>query len=272
MLKVAYSPVYDHPLPPGHRFPMEKYSLLPLQLVREGIIRESEFFIPSKYHLDVFGKVHSSDYLKSLIDGTISKSEERRIGFKYSPQLVEREFTIVSGTIQNALFALDYGCSFNIAGGTHHAYADHGEGFCLLNDIAVAAQYILDKNLVKKVLVVDLDVHQGNGTAKIFEGNQSVFTFSMHGEKNYPLRKETSDLDIELADGIKDEEYLSILETNLLKLIDLEKPDFIFYQAGVDILESDKLGRLNVTIDGCRMRDKIVFKNCQSNDEVFGHV
>jgi acetoin utilization deacetylase AcuC-like enzyme len=180
--------------------------------------------------------------------------------------LVERERIINQGTIDAANFALEYGVAMNIAGGTHHAFTDRGEGFCLLNDIAIAANYLLKNNKARKVLVVDLDVHQGNGTAEIFQNNPDVFTFSMHGKGNYPMHKEISDLDIELEDKTDDKTYLKILKETLPKLIDEQEPDFIFFQSGVDVLATDKLGRLGMTIAGCKERDKIVFEQCFKNE------
>lgn len=257
MLKIAYSPAYDHFLPPGHRFPMEKYSLLAHQLLYEGTCTEDNFFEPSLVDDKHIFAVHDPEYYYDLLNLTLSHKEALAIGFPMSRSLVNRERLILGATIQNCLDALEYGVGMNIAGGTHHAYADRGEGFCLLNDQAVAAQYLLDSNLAKKILIVDLDVHQGNGTAKIFENEDRVFTFSMHAASNYPFEKETSDWDIALADGTSDEEYLDILEKALPELFDKVKPDFVFYLSGVDILETDKLGKLSCSIEGCRQRDKM---------------
>jgi acetoin utilization deacetylase AcuC-like enzyme len=187
------------------------------------------------------------------------------MGFPLSAELVHREQVIMQGTIDAALYALQFGISLNIAGGTHHAFRDRGEGFCLLNDIAIAAQYLLDNKLRKRILIVDLDVHQGNGTASIFQNEKNVFTFSMHGEKNYPLQKEKSNLDIELPDNIDDASYLKILKNTLPKITEEFEPDFVFFQSGVDVLKSDKLGRLGLTIDGCKERDKFVLEFCKQN-------
>jgi acetoin utilization deacetylase AcuC-like enzyme len=193
----------------------------------------------------------------------LSPSEIRKTGFPLSQALVLREKVIMQGTIDASLCALQDGIAFNIAGGTHHAFTDRGEGFCLLNDIAIAANYLLKMNLVQQILVVDLDVHQGNGTAQIFDNEPKVFTFSMHGKKNYPLRKEQSDLDIELEDFIDDDTYLKLLQEHLHYLMGRVKPNFIFYQAGVDVLAEDKLGRLSLTLEGCKSRDKIVLDLCK---------
>lgn len=266
MLKIAYRKEYAHPLPENHRFPMEKYELLPEQLIYEGTLTESNFFAPDLLSENDILVVHKDEYWQKLKNLTLSRKEERRTGFPLSAALVERERIINQGTIDAANFALEYGVAMNIAGGTHHAFTDRGEGFCLLNDIAIAAHYLLKNNKVKKVLVVDLDVHQGNGTAEIFQNNPDVFTFSMHGKGNYPMHKETSDLDIELDDKTDDKTYLKILRERLPKLIDEQQPDFIFFQSGVDVLATDKLGRLGMTIAGCKERDKIVFEHCFKNE------
>jgi len=264
MLKIAWAPNYAHPLPTGHRFPMIKYELLPEQLLYEGTIQSQNLFEPNPMQEEIFLKVHDATYWAKLIGLTLSKKEERKTGFPLNRELVQREITILDGTLQAAKYAIKYGVSMNVAGGTHHAYRDRGEGFCLLNDVAVAAQYLLDFNLAKQILVVDLDVHQGNGTAKIFEHESRVFTFSMHGAKNYPMHKEQSDLDVELADGTNDEKYLDLLGQHLEPLFQKVSPDFVFYVSGVDILATDKLGRLGVSIDGCKERDRRVIELCKS--------
>lgn len=258
MIKVAWDPIYVHPLPEKHRFPMEKYELLPQQLLHEGTLEQSNFFSPTAVsEVDILA-IHTADYWKRLSNLELNRQEQLRSGFPHSKLLIEREKAITGGSIQAAKFALENGVAFNIAGGTHHAYADRAEGFCLLNDIAVASSHLLRNKLVKQILVVDLDVHQGNGTAKIFEKEKRVFTFSMHGEHNYPLRKEQSDLDVGVQDGITGKEYLEILSQHLPKLMNTVKPDFIFYQSGVDIIETDKLGRLAVSIDDCKKRDEML--------------
>lgn len=266
MLKIAWRKEYAHPLPENHRFPMEKYELLPEQLIYEGTLTESNFFAPDLLSENDILAIHKDEYWQKLKNLTLSRKEERRTGFPLSAALVERERIINQGTIDAANFALEYGVAMNIAGGTHHAFTDRGEGFCLLNDIAIAANYLLKNNKARKVLVVDLDVHQGNGTAEIFQNNPDVFTFSMHGKGNYPMHKEISDLDIELEDKTDDKTYLKILKETLPKLIDEQEPDFIFFQSGVDVLATDKLGRLGMTIAGCKERDKIVFEQCYKNE------
>lgn len=271
MLKIAHDPIFCHPLPKGsngepHRFPMAKYELIPEQLLYEGTCSTDNFFSPS--HLDehwILG-VHDNTYWEDLKNLRISDKMVRRIGFPLNQRLIERETRIAQGTIECCHFALKFGVSMNVAGGTHHAYADRGEGFCLLNDVAIAANYLLSKQLATKILVVDLDVHQGNGTAVIFQNNPQVFAFSMHGKDNYPLFKEKSDLDIELPTGTQDHEYLRLLYETLPFLIDQQQPDFVFYISGVDILETDKLGKLKVTREGCYRRDAFVFSQCKQRN------
>lgn len=260
MLSIAFHPIYKHPLSDGHRFPMIKYELLPQQLLHEGTVNESDFFAPGLPDMAHVLAIHKKEYVHDLLNLTLDARAARKIGFPLSAELVERELIITEGTILGSKRALQHGIAFNIAGGTHHAYTAHGEAFCLLNDQAIAAQYLLDNHLAKKILIVDLDVHQGNGTAEIFAGRQDVFTFSMHGKSNYPFKKEQSHLDIALPDGTGDEAYLRILSETLPGLIDEQKPDFIFYLSGVDILATDKLGKLGCTINGCRERDAFVFK------------
>lgn len=263
MLKIAYHPIYKYQLPAGHRFPMEKYELLPEQLLYEGTVNSDNFFEPIPVDESILQITHTPEYWKKLRNQTLDAKEIRAIGFPMSPRLIERSHTISSGTIQGAIFAQKHGIAMNIAGGTHHAYAHRGEGFCMLNDIAVAANYLLQQQMASKILIIDLDVHQGNGSAHIFRNEPRVFTFSMHGAKNFPTRKEISDLDIGLPDGVTDEPYLRILKQALTRLIDHFQPDFIFYLSGVDVLESDKLGRLNLTIPGCRERDRLVLEICK---------
>lgn len=259
MLRIAWDPIYHHPLPEGHRFPMEKYSLLPEQLQYEGTLTAEHFFRPSPVAEETILLTHDVHYWHKLKALQLTRTEERKTGFPLSAQLVARERTIMNGTLQAALWALENGAALNIAGGTHHAYTDQGSGFCLLNDNAMAANYLLQKNLVQRVLIVDLDVHQGDGTAQIFSAEERVFTFSMHGAGNFPMKKQQSDLDIPLPDGTTDASYLRQLSQHLPRLVDQHQPDFIFFQSGVDVLASDALGRLALTIDGCRKRDEVVF-------------
>ena len=265
MLKIAWNDHYTVPLPEGHRFPMIKYDLIPEQLMYEGTINSENVFSPNLLpEKDIFS-IHDCAYWEKLRDGKLTKDEIRKTGFPYSKELIVRERVILQGTIDCAVYALKYGIAMNVAGGTHHAFRDRGEGFCLLNDIAVAAQYLLDHSLASNILVVDLDVHQGNGTAAIFEKEDRVFTLSIHGGKNYPLKKEVSDLDVPLPDGIGDDAYMKKLGFFLPKLIDELQPDFIFYQSGVDVLKTDKLGRLGLSMDGCKERDRFVLESCKAN-------
>ncbi len=265
MLKIAFDPIYAHPLPEGHRFPMLKYELIPAQLVYEGIITNKNLFSPEPLDEEIILWSHDKSYWEQLRDLTLPSKEQRRIGFPLSARLVEREVRIAKGTIDGCHYAMENGIAFNVAGGTHHAGTNWGEGFCMLNDQAMAANYLLKNNLAKSILIVDLDVHQGNGTAEIFEHNPCVFTFSMHGANNFPARKEHSDLDIPLADNTDGATYLKLLYDTLPGLISQQKPDFIFYLAGVDVLYTDKLGKLKLTIDECKARDKFVLQQCKLN-------
>ena len=266
MIKVAWHPSYVHPVPDGHRFPMEKYELLPMRLIREGIISEDNFFEPSQgltYNLDV----HDSEYLRRLFNLELTKKEVRASGFTLSQDLIQRELRITNGTVEGALWALNNrSAAFNIAGGTHHASANKAEGFCLLNDQAIASSYLLENTKVSQILIIDLDVHQGNGTAQIFKNINNVYTFSMHGANNYPYHKPPSDLDIPLSDNTNDKKYLTLLREYLLNIITEINPDFIFYLAGVDVLAEDKLGRLGLTLNGCKERDELVFFLANHND------
>lgn len=263
MFPIAFHPIYKHPLPEGHRFPMLKYELLPQQLLHEGIALKTDFFETEIIPIETVLRIHTKEYVSDLLDLTLDARAARKIGFPLSKELVERELRIAQGTILGSEKAFETKVAFNIAGGTHHAYSNRGEAFCLLNDQAIAAQYLLDKKLAKKILIIDLDVHQGNGTAEIFQKNDNVFTFSTHGKSNYPFKKETSDLDIAFEDNTSDEDFLKTISEIIPKLIEQQKPDFIFYLAGVDILASDKLGKLGCSIDGCKKRDEIVFQNCE---------
>jgi len=242
---------------------MVKYELIPTQLIYEGVVSTDCFFEPKLVELPTIGLAHEEHYVNQLMDLSLDAKMVRRIGFPLSPSLVDRERYILGGTIQASLYAIERGVAFNVAGGTHHAGRDFGEGFCLLNDQAVAAAYLLKKGLVSRIMIVDLDVHQGNGTAHIFGKNPNVFTFSMHGDKNFPFIKERSDLDIPLPDGMDDEAYLALLRENLDEIFTIFDPDFVFYQAGVDILATDKLGKLKLTTDGCRRRDEMVLERCR---------
>lgn len=260
---IAFDPIYAHPLPEGHRFPMLKYELIPEQLLYEGAIVAGNLFAPEALDEDIILLTHDAGYWQRMKDLQLTEREMRAIGFPLSAALVEREVRICRGTIDCTQIAEKLGVALNVAGGTHHAFADRGEGFCLLNDFAVAANYLLHRKGYRKILIADLDVHQGNGTAALFAQEPRVFTFSMHGQHNYPFRKEQSDLDIGLPDGTTGSEYLAILERELPRLIAQEQPDHVFFLSGVDILDSDKFGKLNVSITECRDRDYFVFDLCR---------
>ncbi len=263
MLKIANHSRYRHPLPEGHRFPMLKYELLPEQLLYEGTCDVSHFFTPEIPEDELILKVHAEQYYRHLKALTLDARAARKIGFPLSKALVEREVIIADGTIKASTYALEHGIAMNIAGGTHHAYSNRGEAFCLLNDQAIGARYLLDNELVKKVLIVDLDVHQGNGTAEIFQKESRVFTFSMHGKGNYPFKKEQSDLDVALDNGTNDTVYLNVLQKTLPELIATVQPDFVYYLCGVDVLASDKLGKLGLSLEGCKARDRFVLETCK---------
>ncbi|WP_293915642.1 MULTISPECIES: histone deacetylase [unclassified Sphingobacterium] len=263
LLKIAFHNAYIHPLREGHRFPMLKYELIPMQLIHEGLVSGDSFFEPELVSKEIACLAHDKSYVQDLFELTLDARMIRRIGFPLTDSLIQRERLIVDGTIRTALLAMQHGVAFNVAGGTHHAGYAYGEGFCLLNDQAVAAAYLLAEKKSRKILIIDLDVHQGNGTANIFRGNKDVFTFSMHGAKNFPFIKEQSHLDISLEDGITDEDYLSQLGTVLPDLFQKVEPDFVFYQAGVDVLATDKLGKLKLSPEGCKERDYIVLSLCK---------
>lgn len=260
MIHIAWSPDFCHPLPPEHRFPMVKYHLIRDQLIWESVIEEDQLFDPPALAIQEASPPHKIEYLDQLLEGKLSPREQRLLGFPLSPALLERELKICQGTLACAMSSLSNGVGLNCAGGTHHAFQDRGEGFCLLNDFAVALHILMRTKKIKKALIIDLDVHQGNGSAAIFASDSRVFTFSMHGAHNYPFKKEHSDLDIELEDGTRDGLYLKLLEESLIRIIDQVKPDLACYQSGVDILSTDKFGKLAITPQGCRTRDDLVFQ------------
>lgn len=262
-MKIAHSPIYKYQLPEGHRFPMIKYELIPEQLLREGTVTSSDFFHPIALTDDEILSVHTKEYLEALEQNNLDRKAQRAIGFPLRQDLIVRGRHIARGTYDCALYAQQEGIAFNTAGGTHHSFADRGEGFCVFNDVAIASQLLLDRHEAEQILVIDLDVHQGNGTAHIFSNTSKVFTLSVHGAKNYPLRKEKSDLDLGLPDGCEDEGYLDALKNIIPKTIDIVRPDMIFYLAGVDILATDKLGRLSVSRAGCKQRDRYILTLCR---------
>ena len=265
MLKIAFNKNYIYPLEENHRFPMIKYELIPEQLIRENTCTENNFFNPEKVDDKIVLLTHQKKYFERFKSLDLSKKEIREIGFPLSKELVDRELQIADGTIKGVHYSIENGISMNIAGGTHHAFYDRGEAFCMLNDQAIATNYLINKGLSKRILIIDLDVHQGNGTASLFRSKSNVFTLSFHGKKNYPFRKEKSDLDIEFDDNTNDEKYLKILKETIPKVMDEFNPDFIFYLSGVDVLENDKLGRLSLTINGCRERDRFILDMCKKN-------
>ena len=244
---------------------MIKYELIPEQLIRENTCVDENFFSPGKIDSKIVLKTHQKEYFKRFTSLQLSKKEIREIGFPLSQELVDRELQIAQGTVSGVNYSLKNGISMNIAGGTHHAFYDRGEAFCMLNDQAIAANYIIQEGLFKKILIIDLDVHQGNGTASLFNSNPNVYTLSFHGKKNYPFRKEKSDLDIEFDDNTNDKEYLKVLKETIPKVIDQFQPEFIFYLSGVDVLQNDKLGRLALTLNGCKERDKFILQTCKVN-------
>jgi acetoin utilization deacetylase AcuC-like enzyme len=265
MPRLATSDHYTLNLPEGHRFPIAKYALIREQLLWQGIAAPEDFYEPGLCAETDVLRVHTAEYWHKVRDLQLSPAEVRRLGLPQSPQLVRRSLSSSAGTLKSALHALRDGVGLNLAGGTHHAFADRGEGFCVLNDQAIAAAHLLAHGLARQVLIVDLDVHQGDGTAAIFRHEPRVFTFSMHAGANYPLRKEQSDLDVALELGTGDAEYLQLLQDTLPALLARARPDFVFYQAGVDVLATDKLGKLALTPTGCRQRDEYVLGLCRAH-------
>lgn len=264
MLKIAYSEVFRYSVPEKHRFPMQKYTLIPKRLLAEGTITPDNFFAPQCLSEEEILSTHTAEYWHKLKTQTLTRKEARPIGFEMTAALVERGRHIAHATYECALYAQKYGVAMNVAGGTHHAFADHSEGFCVFNDVCIASNLLLMRGQAQQILVVDLDVHQGNGNARIMANEPRVFIFSMHGAKNYPFRKERSDLDIELDNDTGDEEYLRILRETLPRLISQVNPDMIFYQSAVDVLATDKLGKLSLTQAGCKARDEYVLRQAKS--------
>jgi acetoin utilization deacetylase AcuC-like enzyme len=254
---------YTFPLPEGHRFPIEKYALLRQRVVSEGIVAEDHLHEPERAARDDLLLVHTAEYVDRFTHGQLSRDEVRRLGFPWSEALVERSYRSAGGTIAAARHAMAHGIAMNLAGGTHHAFAAHGEGFCVFNDVAAAIRAMQRDRIIHRATVVDLDVHQGNGTHAIFAGDASVFTFSMHGGKNYPFRKVPGCLDIELADRTGDDEYLAQLAAVLPSVLERSRPDLVMYLAGADSHAADRLGRLALTFDGLARRDTMVIEQCR---------
>jgi acetoin utilization deacetylase AcuC-like enzyme len=265
-MKVFYSDQFVLPLPEGHRFPMNKYSMLRERVEKAGLCGPGELRAPHAVTDEEVLRAHDPNYLKKVITGTLSDKEMRRIGFPWSERMVERSRRASGGTLDACRSALEEGIAANLAGGTHHAFADRGEGFCVLNDSAIAARALRAEGLVSRVAVLDTDVHQGNGTAAILHGDPNVFTFSIHGAKNYPFHKEQSDLDVPLSDGADDSAFLSALSDALGRVLDQGTWDLAIFLAGADPLEGDKLGRLSVTKSGLAERDRMVLEACRERD------
>ncbi len=263
MLALWSSAKYTFPLPDGHRFPVAKYGMIRDQLLGSGLVSTSQIGDASAATDEMLLRVHDREYIESFRNGAITSAAIRRMGFPWSTDLVERSLRALGGTVAAARHALEQGVAMNLAGGTHHSFPSHGEGFCVFNDVAVATRALQAEGLVKRVAIVDLDVHQGNGTHAIFSNDSSAYTFSMHGGRNYPFRKVPGSLDIDLDDATGDAEYLSILSAALPRVIREARADLVFYLAGADPHENDKLGRLSMTFDGLRRRDMMVMEACR---------
>jgi acetoin utilization deacetylase AcuC-like enzyme len=258
-----YSDHFVLPLPEGHKFPMAKYSRLRERILAEGLLPASDVQEAPAASWDDLRLVHTPEYLEAVATGTLAGDAQRRIGFPWSPEMVERSRRSVGATLAASRAALRDGVAVNLAGGTHHSFADRGEGYCIFNDVAVGARTLQRDGAVTRIAVVDCDVHQGNGTAAIFNGDPTVFTFSMHGAHNFPFRKEVSDLDVPLEDGTGDDDYLALLTGHLEDVLMRHRPEFVFYLAGADPYEGDRLGRLKMTVAGLRRRDEIVLQRCR---------
>jgi acetoin utilization deacetylase AcuC-like enzyme len=262
-LHVWSSSKYTFPLPEGHRFPIAKYALLRERVVADSIVAPEHVHDPRRVSRDDLLLVHTADYVDRFTAGELTSDEKRRLGFPWSLDLVERSYRACGGTCEAARHALAHGIAMNLAGGTHHAFASHGEGFCVFNDVAVAVRTLQRDGLIERAAIVDLDVHQGNGTHSIFAGDDSVFTFSMHGEKNYPFHKVAGRRDIELEDGTGDDAYLAALIDALPGILASSRPDLVVYLAGADPHEQDRLGRLSMTFEGLARRDAFVIDQCR---------
>ena len=262
-MRIFYSDPIALPLPEGHRFPADKYTLLRQNMIQAGLTLSNELILSKPASVDQLLLAHHPDYIEKVLNGKLTEKETRRIGFPWSLQLVERSRRSVGGTIAACRAALEDGLSANLGGGTHHAYPDHGEGYCVFNDVAIAARAMQAESSARRIVILDCDVHQGNGTAAIFAGDSTVFTFSIHGEKNFPFHKEQSDIDIALPDGSGDEIYLEALHPGIQSAIDLAYADLAVYIAGADPFAGDRLGRLALTKAGLDERDRQVLNACQ---------
>lgn len=263
MLFAWSSASYMVPLPPGHRFPMAKYRLLKERVIGDGIIPASRVLEPDRAPVENVRLVHTERYVEDIDRGRLDAAAERRLGFPWSPALVERSYRSVGGTIAAAHAALENGIAINLSGGTHHAFADHGEGFCVFNDVAIAIRALQREQRLARAVVIDLDVHQGNGTNAIFAGDERVYTFSMHGAKNYPFHRVPGCVDIELPDGTDDGAYLDILAAALPNALRAAGAQLVIYLAGADVLAGDRLGRLGLTQAGMARRDALVLEACR---------
>ena len=261
---VVYHPDYVAPLPDAHRFPMPKFKILRDLLLKDGVIVPGQIHQPELPGLELIQLVHTPEYVQAYCNGTLEYKAQRRIGLPWSKALAHRTRIAIGGTILAAKLALEYGCACNTAGGTHHAFPSYGSGFCIFNDLAIASRVLLHQGLVSKVLIVDCDVHQGDGTAYIFREEKRVFTFSMHCEANFPGRKQQSDLDVSLPVGLDDDGYLQILASHLSDLLSLVKPDLVLYDAGVDTHVSDRLGKLSLNNWGIYRRERMVLSTCKA--------
>jgi acetoin utilization deacetylase AcuC-like enzyme len=263
-MKLFYCYHFVLPLPPEHRFPMAKYGMLRDRVVEAGLGSGDDLLVPEAATHQELATAHEAEYIQKVTRGTLTSKEIRRMGFPWSPELVERSRRSVGGTLAASRAALNEGVSMNLSGGTHHAFPGHGEGFCVFNDVAVAARVMQKEGRVRKVAILDLDVHQGNGTAFIFKDDPSVFTLSIHGANNFPFRKEASDLDLELGDGARDDEFLASVSQGVRKALERSTPELALYLAGADPFEGDGLGRLGVSKEGLAQRDRLVLEACRS--------
>ena len=263
-MKLFYTDIFVLPLPAGHRFPMEKYSRLRASLLSSGVFAEADFHLPHAASDEELARAHDSNYIEQVCYGQLPEKAQKMIGFPWSEGMVERSRRSAGATICACRAAMQDGTAANLAGGTHHAFRDRGEGFCIFNDAAVAARAMQAEGLASRILIVDCDVHQGNGTASILAGDESIFTFSIHGARNFPFEKEESDLDIELPDGCTDDAYLLRLEEGLNTAFDIARPELVIYLAGADPYKDDRLGRLGLTMAGLVERDRRVFAHCRS--------
>ena len=261
---IVYHTDYVAPLPDAHRFPMPKFKILRDLLLQDGVIVPDQIYEPQLPDLRLIELVHTPEYVRAYCDGTLEYQAQRRIGLPWSKALAHRTCIAIGGTILAAKLALEYGCACNTAGGTHHAFANYGSGFCIFNDLAIASRVLQQQGLASKILIVDCDVHQGDGTASIFQHDESVFTFSMHCEANFPGKKQQSDLDIPLPIGLDDDGYLQILANHLSDLLTQTKPDLVLFDAGVDTHVSDRLGKLSLTNRGIYRRERMVLSTCKA--------